>query len=248
MALQVLMGLCCSDAISVQPQVASITPSGPPSPRQAPGVSSGAEPPSLVSVPAQAAPAPRTAPAGFEPPAGVATQVYDAEDSNNPFVSQVGELPKFEKPAARDDDEMSITSSQCPSIPEGNFDGANGLSAREQKKQAKAVVKAFVKEMVKGKKMTVMMQNGQIKACQASLTRELDCLKIKVGSGSKNIMLTDIAEMHAGAEAEGIDTPLDELCATLMLATDDCITFRMSDINARDTFIMCMLMFCNEQR
>ncbi|CAE7638312.1 unnamed protein product [Symbiodinium sp. CCMP2456] len=121
------------------------------------------------------------------------------------------------------------------------------VTAKEQRHQAKQVVKDFVKEMVKGRKMNVMTQAGQLKTCVVSLSRNLDALKIKVGAQNRSIALRDVDEIAAGADVEGISTPLDDLCATLVLS-DDCITFRFADLNARDTFVMCLLMFCNSQK
>eukprot|EP00415_Alexandrium_ostenfeldii_P002625 UN2625 len=127
------------------------------------------------------------------------------------------------------------------SVGSSNIGDVDGLSevvdevtSKEQRQQAKGVVKDFVKEMVKGKKMNVMTQSGQLKGCSASLNRALDTFTIKVGTQKRRIPLVDIEEIHAGAEdIEGVDTPLDELCATLMLKSDDCITFRLGDVNAR---------------
>merc|ERR1712083_483138 len=108
---------------------------------------------------------------------------------------------------------------------------------KQQRHQAKAVLKKFVKDMVKGRKMNVMTQTGQLKSCQVSITRELDSLKIKAGGQKRNIALVDVEEIHAGAEeVDGIGTPLDELCGTLMLKTGDALTFRFGDIEDRDTF------------
>eukprot|EP00930_Biecheleria_cincta_P004638 TRINITY_DN105557_c0_g1_i1.p1 TRINITY_DN105557_c0_g1~~TRINITY_DN105557_c0_g1_i1.p1 ORF type:complete len:232 (-),score=51.60 TRINITY_DN105557_c0_g1_i1:29-643(-) len=126
-------------------------------------------------------------------------------------------------------------------------DVVDEVTAKEQRQQAKQMVKDFVKEMVRGRKMNVMTQAGQLKTCVASLSRSLDALKIKVANQTRTIALRDIDEIAPGAEVEGISTPLDELCATLLL-TDDCITFRFVDLNARDTFVMCLLMFCNSQK
>ncbi|CAJ1358485.1 unnamed protein product [Effrenium voratum] len=145
--------------------------------------------------------------------------------------------------------------SRCQAVPD-NVEGecetqvsemVDEVTAKEQRQQAKQVVKDFVKEMVKGRKMNVMTQAGQLKSCVVSLNRNLDALKIKVGSQTRSIALRDIDEIAAGADVEGISTPLDELCATLMLS-DDCITFRFADLNGRDTFVMCLLMFCNSQK
>mmetsp|Transcript_133538 Transcript_133538/g.426855 ORF Transcript_133538/g.426855 Transcript_133538/m.426855 type:complete len:238 (-) Transcript_133538:137-850(-) len=166
---------------------------------------------------------------------------------NDKFISVVGELPTFEKKPRRGDDETSSQASQGTEI-SNLSDKVDAAQSKEQKQQAKAVVKDFVKGMVKGRKMNVLAQNGSIKQCTATLSRNLDTFRIKVGGQTRNIELRDIEEIHAGEGLEGIATPLDELCATLMLASEDCITFRMCDINDRDTFVMCLLMFCNNQK
>merc|ERR1711959_225295 len=104
------------------------------------------------------------------------------------------------------------------------------------------VIKDFVKEMVKGKKMNVMATSGSLRSCHCSLSRKLDVFKIKAGSQLRKINLSDIDAIHAGTEPQDIDTPLDDLCATLALTSGECISFRLPDIAARDTFVMCMLM------
>lgn len=201
-------------------------------------------------------------PSGAVPPGGhalatgpAAAAIADGGNAVNPevFISQVAELPKFDKKQrSRGGDEVgsssSVGSSRAADV-DGLSEVVDEVASKEQRQQAKSVVKDFVKEMVKGKKMSVMTQTGQLKTCSASLNRSLDTFSIKVGTQKRSIPLKDIEEIHAGAEdIEGVTTPLDELCATLMLKSDDCITFRLNDINARDTFVMCLLMFCNHQK
>jgi len=169
----------------------------------------------------------------------------------DPYISQVGELPKFSKVGPSDLDGGGI--SETSSVRSGNVDGVSevvdDVATRQQRQEAKQVIKEFVKDMVKGRKMTVMTQSGQVKTCSAYLNRGLDTFSIKVSGQKRKILLKDIEEIHSGSERiEGVDTPLDELCATLMLVSDDCITFRLNDVNARDTFIMCLLMFCNHHK
>uniref|UniRef100_A0A7S4QV48 ISP1 C-terminal domain-containing protein n=1 Tax=Alexandrium monilatum TaxID=311494 RepID=A0A7S4QV48_9DINO len=215
---------CCSDNI-VHPHAA------------APGSVAPAGSPLSAAVPAAAA-------AGGGPGGGAAPDP-------DIFLSQPTELPQFDKPARTRGSDQESASSVCSTNPD--LDGvsavASEVASKEQRHQAKAVVKEFVKEMVKGKKLSVMTQTGQLKTCSASLNRSLDTFSIKVGTQKKSILLKEIEEIHAGAEEiDGVTTPLDELCATLMLKSGDCITFRLSDINARDTFVMCLLMFCNHQK
>merc|ERR1712093_298709 len=117
------------------------------------------------------------------------------------------------------------------------------LQSKDQQREAKRVVKAFVKEMVKGKKTVVVTSSGQMKSCTCYLSRKLDVLKIKVGTALRKVPLMEVSAIHCGTEAPDIDTPLDELCATVELESGEFISFRFPDITARDTYVMCMLMF-----
>jgi len=190
-------------------------------------------------------------PAPTEAPGAVLANGHALEAAEDPFVSKVGELPKFNNNtpySQQDTADQGDSMSECASGVDGMSEIVDGVAMKEQRQQAKQVIKDFVKEMVKGQKMSVMTQTGQLKPVLVSLDRKLEFLKIKAGSQQRKIALKEIDEIHSGTEVEGIDTPLDELCATLMLTTEDCITFRMVDITARDTFVMCLHMFCNQQK
>ncbi|CAE8623077.1 unnamed protein product [Polarella glacialis] len=116
--------------------------------------------------------------------------------------------------------------------------------ASEQLLQAKAVVREFVQDMRTGKKMMVMVPTGQLKATVCSLSKRLDVFRITRAGKVRLIPLISIQGMHAGTEPEGLRTPLDDLCATMQVAPEGrFITFRFEHINARDTFVMCMLLF-----
>ena len=93
-----------------------------------------------------------------------------------------------------------------------------------------------------------MQEEADVEAQPEDEDDMLECVfKIKAGSQIRKIPLREIEEIHAGMEPPDIDTPLDDLCATLALASTECISFRLPDIAARDTFVMCMLMFANAQ-
>lgn len=130
---------------------------------------------------------------------------------------------------------------------------SSGLSAGRSK-EAKDLVKVFVRDMIRGRKMDVMMPSGQVRSCFCSLNRQLDTFRIKVGDSERKIPIKDIEQMITGNDSkehpilQTIDTPLDDLCVTLALGSETCISFRMKDIEQRDTFIMCMMTFANAQR
>merc|ERR1712224_753255 len=122
---------------------------------------------------------------------------------------------------------------------------------KEQRTEAKKLVQTFTKEMVRGKPLTVVMENGRKVSAQCSLSRQLDNFKISVGGKVRKIPLVDIEEIIAGEDAlqsaarEGLETPLDELSVTFALRGSSCITFRMQSVEERDTLVMCLGMFAN---
>mmetsp|Transcript_8347 Transcript_8347/g.18280 ORF Transcript_8347/g.18280 Transcript_8347/m.18280 type:complete len:199 (-) Transcript_8347:110-706(-) len=118
----------------------------------------------------------------------------------------------------------------------------------DQQRKAKQMVTAFVKQMVRGRRMTVVTHSGKHKTILLSLSRGLDALTVKAGDQARRILLADVCGIHAGEEAEGVSTPVDELCATLVLASKDTVSFRFPDLEARDTFVMCVLMFVQRQQ
>merc|ERR1711879_310653 len=113
----------------------------------------------------------------------------------------------------------------------GHIEGEDELG------MAKSTLKAFAKQMVRGRRINVMTQSGQLKMCRVSISRSLDTLKVKSGSFSRNIAMWDVEEVHAGKHVHGIATPLDDLCVTVALASGDCISFRCEDAPDRDTFV-----------
>ncbi|CAE7813777.1 unnamed protein product [Symbiodinium sp. KB8] len=114
---------------------------------------------------------------------------------------------------------------------------------KAQRKKAKKMVKVFVKGMVRGRKLEVVLKTGKRKACACSMSRGLDSLKIKLAGHAKSIGLADVEEIHVGSGLKRVDTPLDELCVTLILSSQDAVTFRFEDVEERDTFAACLLMF-----
>jgi len=116
--------------------------------------------------------------------------------------------------------------------------GVLGLSEGEDELgMAKSTLKAFAKRMVRGRRIDVMTQSGELKTCRVSISRSLDTLKVKSGGFSRSIAMWDVEEVHVGKHVDGIATPLDELCVTVALASGNCISFRCDDVLDRDTFI-----------
>mmetsp|Transcript_11183 Transcript_11183/g.21049 ORF Transcript_11183/g.21049 Transcript_11183/m.21049 type:complete len:149 (-) Transcript_11183:71-517(-) len=115
----------------------------------------------------------------------------------------------------------------------------------DQLLQAKVVVRDFVLDMRVGRRMMVLSPIGQLKATTCSLNGDLSILRIARGDQVRRIPLSSLGGIFAGSEQlEGLTTPLDDLCATLLVRpSKEMITFRLEHINARDTFVMCMMLF-----
>jgi len=170
-------------------------------------------------------------------------------DDEDRFISQVGELPTFSRPSKSKyaSSDLASEASQTSQVSSVNSEFLFG-SMPTQLPQAKGIIKSFVKEMVKGKDINVLAPSGDVKLCSISLNRNLDKLTIKMGSASRKIPLKTVGDIHAGADAASINRFLDELCATLVLTSGDAVSFRLADMDARDTFVLCLSTFVNKQK
>jgi len=196
----------------------------------------------------------------MEPPRAVLETAYASTAAPTPQFGMV--------PAAGAVSPMAGASSLRDDRSEGgqsdgrSSTGSHGSSGyedmtKEQRTEAKRIIKDFVKSMVKGRQLHVVLASGQVRTVLVSLSRKLDVLKIKANQNDKQVRsvpLASVDEIIVGQDAggsaavEGLETPLDDLSVTLALTTQECITFRMPDMEARDTLVMCFTMFSNEAR
>jgi len=98
----------------------------------------------------------------------------------------------------------------------------------------------FVKRMVRGRELNALSVDGQLRNCTCSLDRKLRNYTLVINKEIRSIPLSKIKEVFQGAEPDDIATPLDELCATIMLDTGECLSFRFGDVRERETFSLCL--------
>lgn len=101
-------------------------------------------------------------------------------------------------------------------------------------------MKAFVKGMVKGRDISVLSMDGQLRTCTCSLDRKLRKYSIVIGRESRTIPLNKIREVLQGLDPDDIATPLDELCCTFVLESGECLTLRFKAVEEREHFAMCL--------
>lgn len=179
-----------------------------------------------------------------------------------PVVAHAQNEQRHEAPAQQERQQQSkqTEAENADAKSEGGQSGtsqASGFSgqeemSKEQRVEAKKLIKNFVRSMVKGQPMDVVLASGKMKTCFVCLSRQLDALKIKANEKDKQerrIPLASIEELFAGSDASADQGPmLDDLAVTISLISRECITFRMADIEARDTLVMCLTMFANEAK
>jgi len=101
-------------------------------------------------------------------------------------------------------------------------------------------MKSFVKGMVRGREMNVLSVDGQLRACTCSFDRKLRNYNIVISKETRSIPLSKFKEVFQGTEPEDIATPLDDLCATFVLESGECLSFRFKDTAERENFAMCL--------
>mmetsp|Transcript_12006 Transcript_12006/g.28733 ORF Transcript_12006/g.28733 Transcript_12006/m.28733 type:complete len:233 (-) Transcript_12006:110-808(-) len=111
-----------------------------------------------------------------------------------------------------------------------------------------AEMKAFVREMVRGRQLGVIAPDGSLRTCACSLDKRLKHFVIELKGSVRRIALSELTEVYQGNEPEDIETPLDELCATLMLESGECISFSFEDISSRERFAMCLQILVDGQQ
>lgn len=171
------------------------------------------------------------------------------QDSSNSMHSR----PSDDHPNLAPDEEIADNIQSSPCEHELGRQGSGlSTSERARNRQAKGLVKEFVTEMVKGKEVIVVAPSGARVLCIVGLTRKLETLKVKPkwskDAKTRRIDLSSINEILVGTDTgfTQMETPLDDFCVTLVLNSDDCVTFHMPDAEDRDTLAGCLTMFCNE--
>lgn len=115
-----------------------------------------------------------------------------------------------------------------------------GPSHLQEAAKIQQAMKTFARSMVRGKQMGVISPDGALRTCCCSLDKKLKCFRIELKGNVRDIPLADMSEVFQGTEPEDIDTPLDELCSTVMLQSQECISFHFPDVASREHFALCL--------
>lgn len=123
-----------------------------------------------------------------------------------------------------------------------------GFARLQEAAKIQQAMKTFVRSMVRGQQMGVISPDGALRTCSCSLDKKLKTFIIELKGSRRHIPLAEMSEVFQGKEPEDIDTPLDELCSTVMLQSQECISFHFSDVPAREHFAMCLQVLVDGQQ
>lgn len=215
-------------------------------------------PASPASLPAAGGATPSTEVKGAEasPQAAKLTEDEPAKDvpPGPPLVSTVGPLPVLK---GRSSDQLDTC--DAASVRSGashkysNRSGMSNASSvgtefinehipahKREVARIQSQMKSFVKGMLKGREMSVLSVDGQLRSCTCSFDRKLKVYSIVISKETRKIPLSKFSEVFQGKEPDDIDTPLDELCCTFVLDSGECLTFRFKTVEERESFAMCL--------
>lgn len=208
-------------------------------------------PPTAASAAAPAPPVPPAPPAPAPAPAV-------PPPKRGPPAAEAKRAAREEQAAASDAEDAETTScasakSTARSLGTNSSIASSSIVGRIPARQREAEriqqeMKRFVREMVRGRQMGVVSPDGQMRTCNCSLDRRLRNLVLELRGSARRIPLTNVREVYQGKEPEDIETPLDDLCATLAMEEGDCITFHFADIPARENFAMCLQLLVDGQQ
>lgn len=125
----------------------------------------------------------------------------------------------------------------------------SGTSARtgasldeEQKAREMAklqhTVRDFVTEFLQGVFLDAVLEDGSLVPCQCMMDSKFQRIVLKVHATTRQLELGNISEICSGKELRDlhVTTPLDENCVTLVMADDQCVSFKFGDVKARERF------------
>mmetsp|Transcript_79128 Transcript_79128/g.242081 ORF Transcript_79128/g.242081 Transcript_79128/m.242081 type:complete len:195 (-) Transcript_79128:54-638(-) len=113
--------------------------------------------------------------------------------------------------------------------------------AREMTK-LQHMIRDFVMEFLQGVYLDAVLEDGTLVPCKCIMDSKLATLTLQVNHITRAIDLTSIQEICSGRELRDLQvtTPLDDLCATLVMQDDQCVSFKFTDVQAREHFATCM--------
>lgn len=119
--------------------------------------------------------------------------------------------------------------------------------------QAHQVVKGFVRSIVRGMTISVLVHTGGTMDCFVQLDRKLTTMSLqrsgKKESKKREVRLEQIQQIAIGDDVcEEVELDVDDFCVTLFFDDGQAIGLRFENFEERDTFALCLSMFVDGRR
>jgi hypothetical protein len=134
------------------------------------------------------------------------------------------------------------------SIDSGAAATSSGYVSLNQEQKAREMTKLqnmirdFVMEFLQGVILDAVLEDGTLVPCRCVMDSKLEVLALQVHNMTRQIDLGSVQEICSGNELRDlrVTTPLDDLCVTLVMTDDQCVSFKFGNVQAREHFATCM--------
>mmetsp|Transcript_68202 Transcript_68202/g.200282 ORF Transcript_68202/g.200282 Transcript_68202/m.200282 type:complete len:327 (-) Transcript_68202:40-1020(-) len=114
--------------------------------------------------------------------------------------------------------------------------------------EAEKIINGFKAAMWKGKVCHKMSATGP-GVCKVKLDQEMTTLTVSQNEKKRDIPMETIEQIAVGLDGEdAVDFTLDELSVTIVPEEGDPVVLRFGDMEARDTFALCLGMFVDQMK
>mmetsp|Transcript_83138 Transcript_83138/g.174048 ORF Transcript_83138/g.174048 Transcript_83138/m.174048 type:complete len:259 (-) Transcript_83138:20-796(-) len=130
----------------------------------------------------------------------------------------------------------------CGLSPDRDPDEGSSTAAAREALALRELMKRFVQEMVHGRELSVVIGEGRTELCKLTLTPNLLYLQLEAAGVTHDIALRNVKDVCPGklTSSRLVPVELDDLCNTLVLRNNECVTFRFDDLKGRDEFTKCV--------
>jgi len=117
---------------------------------------------------------------------------------------------------------------------------------RDEMRKLQDLVRDFVKAIVHGVILDIVLEDGTAHGCQCQMDAKLSVLSVELHGRVSRVRLAEIKEIRSGPEIKDVVTsmPVDNLCVTLLMKDNRCVSLRFGDESTREYFATSMKVLC----